>query len=1268
MHKTFQFPQQIYHQFLRKVQGIAFSAREIEVIAHILLGEDRKTIPHLMSLAEKITGQQIIYTYQISDSTVETHIENIYEKLLPFIELNKEDLKNISRKKDKIKVIIDKSDKKIAFEDYCQALKAETLFLDHLEKIFQKYSSLLNFNETITCQIHYWGNTNINLVPISYTYLARHFNDRQKKDGYKTFETTLEGGQWDHQGDKVTISFYILNPGLITSFPLKNNPFSEVFERLLQKAAENPHQIRFLLHNWKDRSTLPPKIQSLPYTHLDEPEDYFLSFFDILKNTFPQLSIEDEVQSFKTEYEKLYSKKNTPLFKKKSLRLGLSFLAFLVSLIGLLAYYGRETPKDPTLRSDLVVPIETIFLERQEILRKMAEKFKGKEDIPMIALVGTGGAGKTTLARRYGRQCQASIVWEINAETHSSLFSSLRDLAYALIETEKEKKSLDSIHNIQNQEEREKQLLAFVKQHLRDRPNWLLIYDNVENVEDVKPYLPHNQSSWGSGKVILTMRDANIKDSGLLPPENIIEIDELNQHEALTLFTKILYRGKDRSNPEIAHFLENIAPFPLDVSLAGYYIKNTDTTYQDYLELLNQHSSEFEKFQSGLLKKSSSYGQTRDRIITISLQKIIETHQKDFKDLLLFVSLLDSQNIPLDLLRSYKEKIVVDNFIHLLKEYSLVITPDSPGQGMVSLHRNIHSAMLTHLAKLFDLEKNKHLIEPMSLVFRAYIEKIIDGEDFHKMSRVLKHCQKFLSHTDLLSNSVLASLWGELGSLYSEQVLYEEAQQAFEKSLDLYKEVASPEPYWFARTLEGLGNVYSELGLNEKAKTSLEKSLSYYQKNNLHHTLIYARALASLGSVYRELGDYKKAQQLIEESLSLDKQNPSDLHACHARALGDLGAVYRELGNYTKAQQFLEHSLEDYQNKGYEDHPGYARSSAWLGCVYRDKGDYQKAKSCLEKSLAIYQKIALEDRPWAARTLAWLGCVERELGNFESARQVLLKSLAIYEKNDLQNHPWYARTLGWLSGAERELGNYDKAKTLIEKSLEIYRHNDLQNHPWFAWTLARLGNIDRILGQYAEAIKAFTEAKKIYQQNNYQNHTWLAWCLQKLGATYKEQGYLQEAQTLIENAHEIFKKNSYENHPWFFDNLKNLGSVYRELGDIEKAKKYTEQALTLYEKAYGQNHLCTASVLMELSRLQLLKENRPEARRLAEKALKILDQHPQNYAALELLADSQEKENKPSDPLKQEKTQYLQKALNAATLHFPPQSTHITKLQSKLNP
>lgn len=77
--------------------------------------------------------------------------------------------------------------------------------------------------------------------------------------------------------------------------------------------------------------------------------------------------------------------------------------------------------------------------------------------------------------------------------------------------------------------------------------------------------------------------------------------------------------------------------------------------------------------------------------------------------------MLDSQDIPRDLLGAHKDDIIIDNFIYYLKKYSL-ITPQSPSYSgpAFSIHRSIQAATLAYLVDKLKLEKNSHLIQSIS--------------------------------------------------------------------------------------------------------------------------------------------------------------------------------------------------------------------------------------------------------------------------------------------------------------------------------------------------------------------------------------------------------------------------------------------------------------------------------------------------------------------------------------------------------------------------
>lgn len=111
----------------------------------------------------------------------------------------------------------------------------------------------------------------------------------------------------------------------------------------------------------------------------------------------------------------------------------------------------------------------------------------------------------------------------------------------------------------------------------------------------------------------------------------------------------------------------------------------------------------------------------------------MEAH-KDFGDLLLFICLLDSQDIPRDLLEFYKNEVTASNFFITSKKYSLITDKHQSllAGKTISLHESTQKIGLTYLTKLLDLEKNPHWQQEISTVLEKYSAEAIEREGIIK--------------------------------------------------------------------------------------------------------------------------------------------------------------------------------------------------------------------------------------------------------------------------------------------------------------------------------------------------------------------------------------------------------------------------------------------------------------------------------------------------------------------------------------------------------
>ena len=524
------------------------------------------------------------------------------------------------------------------------------------------------------------------------------------------------------------------------------------------------------------------------------------------------------------------------------------------------------------------------------------------------------------------------------------------------------------------------------------------------------------------------------------------------------------------------NFLNDIPPFPLDVSIAAYYLKSTHTPYVKYLEQLKENSKDFETIQTNVVQEASDYTKTRYRIITLSLKQLIDTH-KDFGDLLLLMSLLNSQNIPRALLSNYKGDAVVDNFIYHLKKYSLITSESFPNLiSAISIHRNTKEISLGYLVKALALSSSSPLLRSIATMLEDYIVDAIDKEDFSRMKVLVPHCETFLNHDHLITEVVKSSIGGALGCIYYYLRHNHNAKQLLEENLTKLGQYDGDNHLKIARILTYLGNFYRAQGDYEKAKSLLEQSLMVYKTNP--NDIRSAKALGYLGAVYRDLGDYKKTKALFEQSLLLyEKYSKNNIG--HAWVLAHLGNIHMILGDYKKAKLLLEQSLVIYKKQS-EDYVGVSWVLRHLGTVCKFLGDYDEAENLLKQSLSITRKYFSDSHIFVASGLSFLGSFYTEVGNYQKAKAFLEESLIVYEKNYGKNHIETARVLRMLGEAYRVEGDMETAEDLINKSLLIFQQ---KKYPESYRSLESLADLYR-----KRALQAMTE-RDTKQAQNFNNQS-----------------------------------------------------------------------------------------------------------------------------------------------------------------------------------
>ena len=233
--------------------------------------------------------------------------------------------------------------------------------------------------------------------------------------------------------------------------------------------------------------------------------------------------------------------------------------------------------------------------------------------------------------------------------------------------------------------------------------------------------------------------------------------------------------------------MDKIPSFPLDISIAASYLKEEKIPYDEYLRYISEPKREVASIHKFILSDIGNYTKTRYDVISLPVKHIMKVHP-DFKDLLLFISIINSQNIPKELLSRYKDSVIVSKFINELRKCSL-ITEKSLNQvdPALSIHRSTQTITLEYLIKLLELEKGAKQIQSLADVLADSMDKGLK-KHIDNVSILVSHVEAFLGHNLLVDKLTAFHLKIRLGIYYFYIGNYAKARTLLEEVLSVYKD------------------------------------------------------------------------------------------------------------------------------------------------------------------------------------------------------------------------------------------------------------------------------------------------------------------------------------------------------------------------------------------------------------------------------------------------------------------------------------------------
>nr|WP_260408507.1 NB-ARC domain-containing protein [Planomonospora venezuelensis] len=197
-----------------------------------------------------------------------------------------------------------------------------------------------------------------------------------------------------------------------------------------------------------------------------------------------------------------------------------------------------------------------VFVGRQEELTALQQALTVGPGVIAQAVIGLGGIGKSELALHYAlaHRNRYDLVWWIDAEGAGAIEAGLAGLCRALCAGMAAKAAAQA-----SAEEATAWALAWLATHQR----WLVIFDNVEEVDHLQPYLGRLHT----GQVLITSR----RDRGWQEIGTVLRLGVLAPAAAVGLLQSLIAPGI--WDPDAAAELATeLGELPLALKHAGAYI------------------------------------------------------------------------------------------------------------------------------------------------------------------------------------------------------------------------------------------------------------------------------------------------------------------------------------------------------------------------------------------------------------------------------------------------------------------------------------------------------------------------------------------------------------------------------------------------------------------------------------------------------------------------------------------------------------------------
>ncbi|MBB2944661.1 hypothetical protein FB565_004394 [Actinoplanes lutulentus] len=743
-----------------------------------------------------------------------------------------------------------------------------------------------------------------------------------------------------------------------------------------------------------------------------------------------------------------------------------------------------------------------------------------------VALQGMGGIGKTHVALEYAHRFRNAydVIWWIDASDVPSLDTQLATLGKR-VESGEEGTIADQAAAL---------LQKLERGDVVDR--WLVVFDNAEDIEKVKPYL----ASGPGGHVLITARNRQWSEH-----QATIQMDVFQRAESVAHLQQRLPTIRKEHAGRIAELLGDL---PIAVAAAGAWLAETGAPVEDYLRDIQERPD-------GVL--SSPGNPSVEKTWDLSLSQLRETSAGSYR-LLQLCSLL-APEISLEL-------IYGDRMAEVLRPFDPAVTETAYRWSLV------HTISKLALLRL-DVSNR-----------RVHVHRLLQHVVKQRMS------EEEIAATRLEVHAVLAAArprddvdnpltWPRFQMIWP----HIELSEAYESRDEAVRRLIIDRVRYVWLTGDNKGaRAFAERHV-ERWQDLMDRLVTDEERDSLRRQILHLQF--NLGNIIRDEFAFAESRALNEKVRAEQSDLLGANHPHTLMTAGSLSADLRALGLYAEALEQDKVTYAAWSTVFGEEHPRTLTALNNLAASYRLVGDFRSAR---EHDQTVYQRSTAnlgDDSPMTLLAGTNLGRDLREAGDYRGSAELLAQLAERFRAAVGERTPRYYNLLVNQAVSMRSAGQIDEAAPLLERAYEQLNHLLGPDKPD---TLgARLSRAVNLLasGEVDSAGSEFELIDSSYERFGLSDtHPHRLACATNRTATARAAGDLVRARSLAEHASRGLVTALGPEHPYTIAAGMNLAIVLAEQNDLAGAREKFESLLREMHDVLGPDHpdslLCEGNLLL----------------------------------------------------------------------------------------